>query len=526
MSAKRKKKGGRYTTPLSAHQRQGQRRVPPLLAIDEMRTVSWVKDMLPDFIWMCGHIGDDPDKGLYAVAQVLDAVDDVLVAHQVDVAFYGRLTQFEEIPDEVRAPILDALQAQGIYHHAFPESFAHALGMYPGAPGSWLIEPWLRRGLSVDPVEAERFLSEIVVKSHNGQDLVPTRVKFMYLRGVAKAGYLKIAPELKFGDYLSRYPEHISEEERREAEPSIRAAFLAMVNNGGADSPDQARLNWSRRFWRSNWSIYACVKTEALFDDSPSLPDRDAASAIFSGLRKSSADLRARFEEVALRVDPDLYAPDRYEVLTGITARVLRLVDGAVTSPLLWASEYGAGLIRSIIEAKILVRWLGAKNDDALYTRFKSYGRGKLKLLKLHTEEYLDSLDEVPEHLDDYLERLNQEVNEDLWEEWQDISVESTFSGVSARQMAIEVGLKSDYDFVFAPASGEAHGDWTSLDRHALARCQNPLHMWHRIPDFDLHSLVDPAGMEVALAMASQVVEEYIGAMGTTSTGSGQTESV
>lgn len=494
--------------------------MPPLLAIDGLTSVSWVKDMLPDFIWMCGHVGNDPDKGLYAVARALDAVDDVLVANDVGVASYGRLTQFEEIPEEVRAEILENLEAQDIYHHAFPQPFAHAIGMYPGAPGSWLIEPWLRRGLSVDPIEAESFLSSIVVGSHNGQALVPTRVKFMYLRGLAKAGHLMIPPEMKFGDYLSRYPERISEEERREAEPSIRAAFMAVINDGGVESLAQARLDWSQRFWRSNWSLYACVKPEVQTDHASSRLDRNSAASIVTTLRESSSELRARFEEIALRVDPDLYAPDRYEVLTGIAARVLRLVDGAVSSPLLWTSEYGAGLIRSIIEAKIFLRWLKAKNDAALYTQFKSYGRGKLKLLKLHTEEYLDSLDEVPEHLNDYLERLNQEVNEDIWEEWQDISIESSFTGVSARQMAIDVGLKSDYDFVFAPASGEAHGDWISLDRHALARCRNPLHMWHRIPDFDSRSMVDPAGMEVALSMASQVVEEYVSAMVTTSAGS------
>jgi len=41
----------------------------------------------------------------------------------------------------------------------------------------------------------------------------------------------------------------------------------------------------------------------------------------------------------------------------------------------------------------------------------------------------------------------------------------TTFSGVSARQMAIDVGLNHDYDFVFAPASGTTHGDWIALDR-------------------------------------------------------------
>jgi len=148
-----------------------------------------------------------------------------------------------------------------------------------------------------------------------------------------------------------------------------------------------------------------------------------------------------------------------------------------------------------------------------LYTRFKDYGRGRLKLLKLHTEDYVDSFDPVPEHLATYLDHLTSEVMEDLWEEYQEISVDRTFSGVTIRQMAIDVGLKSDYDFVFAPTSGAAHGDWTALDRYALVRCRNPLHLWHRIPRFDAGVLVDPPVMGTVLGLANEVIDEYIAAI-------------
>jgi hypothetical protein len=474
-----------------------------------MRPVSWIKDFLPDFLWMCAHVSDDNTDGMYAIAVTLDAIDEVLKDRSVELHNYGRLTQFEEFPEEIRAPVLETLEEQGIYDRSFPEGFAHALGMYPEAPGKWLIEPWLRRGLSVDPEAAQGYLANIVSESFHGQHLVATRVKYMYLRGLAKSGHLQIAPGMDLGDFLVRYPKNLSEDERSRAEPSFRAAFLAMFG-GSTESSDVARLDWCQRFWRSNWAIYACVKHELPSSLGTDAPDRAEVTATLTTFREESARLQTRFEEVALKTDPDLYAPDRFEVLTGITSRVLRLVDGAVNAPLLWTDEYGAILFRSIIEAKILLRWLGAKNDTALYTQFKNYGRGKLKLLKLHAEDYIDSLEDVPEHLTGYLEHLDSEVNADIWEEYQEISVSSTFAGVTARNMAIEAGLKNDYDFVFAPASGSAHGDWTALDRYALTRCLNPLHMWHRIPDFDARSVVDPAGMQTALAMADEVVTEYI----------------
>jgi len=101
-------------------------------------------------------------------------------------------------------------------------------------------------------------------------------------------------------------------------------------------------------------------------------------------------------------------------------------------------------------------------------------------------------------------------VNADLWEEFQTIDLDSTFSNVPIRRMAIDVGLKNDYDLVFSPASGSAHGDWTALDRYALSRCRNSLHMWHRIAEFDDHLSDDPSGVTFLLTLADEVVTEYI----------------
>lgn len=506
---KRKKKGGRYTSPLTAHKRQGQRVVPPMLTVPNLAFSSWTKEALPDFLWLCAHITDDPPRGMFVVTRALDVIDDVLNESGVETPSYGRLTQFEAFPVAVREPVLEALVEHDVFDRAFPEEFAHGLGMYTDGPGGWLLEPWRRRGLSVDPDVAQRYLAPIIAESFHGQHLVPTRAKFVYIRGVVKAGRLHIPAESDMPDLFSRYPEHLTEEERAKTEPTIRATFGAMLD---LDGDAELRREWCRRFWRTNWSLYACISPEPAAQHRGAAPDREQVTAVLRNFSAAADDLRERFEKVALRVDPDLYEPDRYEVLTGIAARVIRLVEGATGAPLLWTDEYGASLMRSVIEAKILIRWLGYKADPTLYTRFKDYGRGRLKLLKLHTEEYVDSLDDVPDHLAAYHEHLNTEVNADVWEEYQEISIDKTFSGVTARQMAIDVGLKSDYDFVFAPASGTTHGDWTALDRYALVRCRNPLHMWHRMPNFDADIVVDPSVMGTVLGMADEVIDEYIDA--------------
>jgi hypothetical protein len=149
------------------------------------------------------------------------------------------------------------------------------------------------------------------------------------------------------------------------------------------------------------------------------------------------------------------------------------------------------------------------RDEPTLYSRFKEYGRGRLKLLKLHLEEYVDSLDEPPEELLRYLEYLDAEVNSETLEEFQDISVEATFSGVSARDMAKEVGMDREYRLQFAPASSATHGEWSTLDRYVLERCQNPLHGGHRMPR---QSLLTPVGsqlMDTIVDVATDLVEAY-----------------
>jgi Family of unknown function (DUF5677) len=175
----------------------------------------------------------------------------------------------------------------------------------------------------------------------------------------------------------------------------------------------------------------------------------------------------------------------------------------------LWTPDFGSWLLRSSVEAKIVMTWLEHTGGD-VYASFKDYGRGKLKLLKLHIEDFVDEQgDETDSAVKHYLEALTAEVNQDIWEEWQEISIDKTFSGVNARAMAVTVGLKIDYDLAFAPASGSAHGDWVALDREALTRCMNPLHRWHRINRTSMRRVITPELLDQTLNFVDDIVDVY-----------------
>lgn len=503
---KRKKRpsGRKGASPISSHARQGKKLTPPLAGLPNMKAVSWLPDVFPDMLWLCSLVSEDPDDGMRAATAALNLISEaVSEAEGSELVVDGTLTSLESVAEPARALAVQRLQAEGGYEVAVPEGFAHGLGMYEGAPGSWLIRPWRDRGLSVDPEAAQRYLAPVITDAAHGQSEIATRAKFLVVARWANAGKLHVPPDSTF-KLFPRYPDGLDDDERRLVEASTRALFGVLF--GAIEGTQEAREEWARTFWRSNWERYLCLNPQP---DAEPNGDAGELAPILQGAKEQAELLYTRFVELASASDPDLYAPDRHEVLTGIVAAALRAATAAARTPLLWSSEHGMPMLRGLLEALIVLRWLLLKQDPDLYVRFKDYGRGRLKLLKLHVDEYLNSLDEPPEDLVAYADLLEAEVNQDLWEEWQEISLEGTFSGKNLRVMAVAVGMQNEHRFLFAPASAATHGEWTVLDRYALVRCQNPLHRWHRIPRKDLSVTLGTELIQIAIGVAEDLLVEY-----------------
>lgn len=489
------------------------------MTVPNLKATPWMRDTLPNMLWICSVIAtNDELRGMHLAMNTLDVVDEALAELIQDEpvakrpVIDGQLTSLELVSEDARSTILERLQSLGLYDLVVPEKFANALGMYPNAPGRWLIMPWISNGLSIDWEAAQRYLTKVIETSAHGQDRVPTRAKFIVLARYAKAGRIVLAHEGAEDtiDLLARYPGELSADEMRRADPTIRAMFLAFANAFDDAEGEGKAVEWARKFWRTNWHIYPC-STDDAYPGAPSNPENVAESR--AHFVQKVRELHQQFLETARKADPDLYEPDRYEVLTGITLRALRLAHATASSPVLWSGEHGSPMIRSLIEALIVFRWLVKRDDASLYYGFKEYGRGHLKLLKLHLEDYLDSLGEPDEDLQEYLNYLDAEVNQDVGEEWQNISIQSTFGGVSARDMAIDVGMEQEYRLLFAPASSATHGEWYSLDRYVLQRCHNVLHGGHRIPRSALSTPIGPQLIDSCLSIIGDLVSAYIDSM-------------
>lgn len=511
-SRKKRRQRRRTNTRISQHQKKGKRLTPPLAAMPNLQMHNWLEDTLPELLWPLVLVSTADHDGMLTYCAAVDTIAGVIDSNtSVDrpdgLVVDGSLSSLEAVPANARSAILAALYDEDIYERAVPEGFAHALGMYPSAPGRWVIEGWVQRGLSIDPAAAQRFLAPVISDSSHGQERVATRAKFLVVRCWFKRGeFVPIDPK-RTAELFSRYPERVTEDERRHLEPEVRSQFGAIWNRHLLSDTAPARdKEWPSRFWRSNWSIYPCESAE---DRAVPGAKGDDVLAAVAQLTGEVDALHRRFLRTATTADPDLYRPDRYEILTGIVSRAIRLSAAASRIPFQWSGEYGSPVLRAALESLIVFRYLILKDDADLYATFKSFGRGHLKAQKLHLEEYIDAHDDAPHDLTELLQHLDALVNQDEWEEWQEIDLGGTFSGKDMRKMAAAVRMEDEYKLLLAPASSMTHGEWTALDRYALTRCLNPLHRWHRIPRESPAAAIEPSLIAIVIDFAGDLVDEY-----------------
>lgn len=481
--------------------------------IELLKTTWWLRDTFPDLLWVCALLSENSGTAWTRASRLLDVIDRIRAEqagpekerdHSV---LDGRLTSLESVAPEWRERILD--ETGDAYFEAVSTEFANALGMYPGAPGHWVIGRWFARGLVVDWEKAQCFLSRVIVDARHGQGEVATRAKMFVLARHAKSGAMRMAKSDPAFELFPRWPDGLSEDERGMVESVGRASFGAMAEHRDQSAEGVLARAWSADFWRSNWHKYPCRWSE---DQDGAFVAPDEVRELQDVLRQDVDELLERFHTKALRSDPDVYLPDRYEVLTGLASRALRLLAVAVDAPVLWSMEYGAVILRAVLESLIVLRWLLAeeREDPGIYSHFKDYGRGKLKLLLLHWRNHVGSSEpEVAESLERLVAILEAEVNEDVGEEYQDINVAGTFAGIDMRRMARAVGMEDDYRLVFAPTSAVAHGEWWTISRYSMERCTNPLHLGHRAPRRELMPALDPPGILSALGFARELVDAY-----------------
>ena len=494
---------------LSGHHKKGRLFTPPIMALSGSIANDWVRDDLPDLLWPLCLVATHGDSGAVLYRELQESVIGLIEKSGADgsqITIDGRLTTLEAVPDEVRNDIVELVRNHPRFSDLISPEVVGVMTLYPDMPGSWLLaEPWD----DVDAIESEaamNHIAEAMVEVASDRHL-NALVKTSTFGWLVLTNKMTMPEEL--GELLSDYP--LDESKRGAADAAILSSFLAFKTLDVQIDPtvEKRRGAWASRFWARNRELSACIpehEVELTADgDDSALSDEageetsgeqeaeqgsNAVAELVFGyldaLGSMAEGLADKFYDPDLKLD--LHRPARSEVIVGLATRAIRAIGVHIRAPHLWTTEHGANAMRLLFETRVTLRWLMTEGGDEAFEQYQSYGRGKRKLHKSHIEAVADDLgDAAPDELLSALEMYEAKTGGEWSEEFQVVSLESTFSGKSLREMADDIGEIDDYNHIFQVASGVTHGEWWAIEDYALQRCINPLHRFHYVPNFDLH---------------------------------------
>ena len=163
-------------------------------------------------------------------------------------------------------------------------------------------------------------------------------------------------------------------------------------------------------------------------------------------------------------------------------SRQVILTTEMAFAPSTWNSHIAPLFLRCMVEAYITMAWI-LEDPKSRSKQYVEYGIGQEKLYIEFLEESISKCTD-PSDLD-MLERTIQGkkswLNSQLAEWATEVNVGS-WSGMSAREMAKEIGRESTYKYAYVPLSGAVHNMWQHVGMHNVRPCTNPLHKGHLVP--------------------------------------------
>jgi hypothetical protein len=508
-----------------------------MMALGRIKASRWQHERLPDFLWLQAVREETGD--LSTANEALDILDRYVPEPPDDLPnlgegrpsgepvprpidhLDGRLSSFSLVPEAQRSSASEALSAQATW--ALPEALGHALAMYPDCPAAWLYERWARTHRA-DPEIGLPYLRRLVAAIYDPRGRPSSQLRMIPVARMFAHDKLHLRQGMEIIDLLPRYPTGLDTEGQLRVEQWARTASLAFAAMEDTTVADR----WVAYFWRHSYDVSPCEpaprsvpapddddETEdegmavPVGDAKPPLRLGEARDGFLAAIDELGQALRALQQQAPI----DTFEPTPDEVKLGLASRQFRLLRRFVSDPHLWTNEMAPHLVRSMVDIRIVASWLMKQESDEPFVKFKAYGQGKRKLLKLKLEDLMEredvSFDDADE---DFLTRLRDQVNQDTMEEFQTIDVGGSFSGKNIREMAAQTDLADLYSLTYQPLSTESHGEWGSLIDFDLVHCGNPLHKYHRVGRFDTTA---PRGaylgwVQDAFLIARDTIEEIL----------------
>lgn len=467
MKKSKKKHAGSVGTSFSnigQHQVLGKTLQPPLRQLPNATLTSWQDDHLPSVLWAALLTQTLPrDEYLACFREIITHCapwfdDSGPLRHRADTAPSPSVMNFDAILD------FDSLAtiADDLFEEFIRIPLAHPLGRQALRPLLFLttppgIERWKRSLATEIATEDLALLAGAVARCLNHQSESSTDIRWF------KVALPIIAGRMRFGQNLAERAREIldfpNRGDLRSVRPSIRAAEMSMRR--------QPIPAWIHAFWEELGRGTDCVDPTDLQSEVKLTPSRLNPRNVF-GCR---SDLIQRFFEVKSTERTDA----RLDGAFGLTLYALSILI-TVAATRTQETMLGRLAIRTLVEARVTLAYLAKRDDPKVWSQWRIYGAGQVKLAFLKAQE---ATGDLPVFYD--TEELQRLANEDIWQEYLDIDLGHWTKG-NLRWMATECGEKDLYDRFYGWSSGFVHAQWGAVRDTDFVTCHNPLHRLHRIP--------------------------------------------
>lgn len=460
---------------LSDHRRYKTTFTPPLLDSvgENLEPVSWIYEFVPEMLWInllfeyCG-----PQRATEITLQCAETAQNLFGERDyVYSADYDDLSadDFQDLRDNMEDQVLSDLTnaiAPLAYHYpTFPQA------KLVGVPDDF------------DP-DCIDLLQTSVDELADRRSRPATLLQATYIYVLIMTGKMVVAEDTPFGDFndIIEYPDT---DRSRELGSLVRAATKA----NRASREDDGESDWMKRFWRRGFEISDCIFPQQLSNsDSEESEDTIPDDEFFEGLvgigRDYEEDLLTSLIDMWWEAPADPEFSGKNAVLDGLFMRQASLATKAATTPSLWSNDLSGIILRSMADTQITLEWFNQVGEEEDYDSFIEYGLGQQKLNLEHQSDMMSEYEGDVGNLEQGLEELKKKLAEQRFTFL--IPVDVGAWNKSTRDMAEEAGCKKGvYDLRFQFHSGTTHGMWHALEQQNLVKCCNPLHKYHRIPDFN-----------------------------------------
>ncbi len=441
---RRKARHGRST--LAQHKRFKKTLKPPLMAIADkvpVESSSWLHERMPEMLWAALIFTKCKDAAFSYFQHLFKFIADHPQKDQL-----GELTLsgIAEIAEPLRTEFLQYTLRSNAQREALRE-----LLRYESLP---IREQW---DLYLDPPQDLQLLLTAVQSVSWHQSESSTACRWVRVMGLIAAGRMCFNHETsETAKLIVTYPDG----DLHQARPSIRATEQGLQNL----APESKRT-WTESFWRESWERTECIPPKQKYN----MPPLDDVVT-----RPRVNEVRDLLMQHWRATHPSTAPESKHDAVFGLALYCMRVLEDMLGIGIS-SSTLGRMGLRTILEARLSLRYLNLQGDPQLWSKWRGYGSGQAKLSALKYEDEI----EAPDYID--LSSFQQIAYEDKGPEFVNINL-AGWSGIDLRRMSERIGLKELYDQHYPPNSSFIHGTWSAVRETVLETCANPLHRLHRIP--------------------------------------------